>query len=74
MLDRSLKFLRDLLHTPSASGYERSIQDLVRGWAKPLADEVRTDRHGNVIAIRYAKDRKESRRASCSRAIAIRSL
>ena len=60
MLDRSLKFLRDLLHTPSPSGYERSIQDLVRGWAKPLADEVRTDRHGNVIAIRYAKDRKES--------------
>lgn len=57
MQDRSLKFLRDLLHTPSPSGYERSIQDVVRAWATPLADEVRTDRHGNVIAIRHAKDK-----------------
>jgi endoglucanase len=60
MLDRSLKFLRDLLHTPSPSGYERSIQDVVRTWAKPLADEVRTDRHGNVIAVRHGKDRSAS--------------
>lgn len=57
MHDQSLKFLRDLLHTPSPSGYERSIQDVVRAWASPLADEVRTDRHGNVIALRRAADR-----------------
>ncbi|MGE0529551.1 MAG: M42 family metallopeptidase [Bdellovibrionales bacterium] len=37
--------------TPSPSGYERPIQDVVRAWAKPLADEVSTDRHGNVIAV-----------------------
>ena len=44
-------FLRSLLETPSASGFERPIQDVVRAWARPLADEVHTDRHGNVIAV-----------------------
>src|SRR5438874_187094 len=53
MHDGSLKFLRDLLETPSASGSERAIQDVVRVWAGRYADEVRTDRHGNVIAARY---------------------
>jgi tetrahedral aminopeptidase len=52
MQDRSHQFLKDLLHTPSPSGYERPIQDVVRRWAREFADEVRTDRHGNVIAVR----------------------
>jgi len=51
MQDSSLAFLKNLLNTPSASGFERAIQDMVRAWAKPYADEVRTDRHGNVIAV-----------------------
>ncbi|HYV37566.1 MAG TPA: M42 family metallopeptidase [Gemmataceae bacterium] len=51
MQEASLAFLKNLLHTPSASGFERAIQDVVRSWAKPYADEVRTDRHGNVIAV-----------------------
>jgi endoglucanase len=51
MQENSLRFLKDLLHTPSASGYERPIQDVVRAWAGPLADELRTDRHGNVLAV-----------------------
>src|SRR4051812_19388535 len=50
MQDASLAFLKNLLVTPSASGFERAIQDVVRSWAKQYADEVRTDRHGNVIA------------------------
>src|SRR3954453_15123990 len=52
----SLKFLRDLLETPSASGFERAIQDVVRAWAGKYADEARTDRQGNVIAAVYPKD------------------
>jgi endoglucanase len=52
MHDASLAFLRTLLETPSPSGFERPIQDVVRGWAQPFADELRTDRHGNVIAVR----------------------
>src|SRR5438105_9994164 len=51
MQESSLTFLKDLLHTPSASGFERGIQDVVRTWAKQYADEVRTDRHGNVLAV-----------------------
>src|SRR6266481_6262521 len=51
MHDESLAFLKRLLETPSPSGSERRIQDAVRAWAKPLADEVRTDRHGNVLAV-----------------------
>src|SRR3954453_2086037 len=57
----SLKFLRDLLETPSASGYERAIQDVVRTWAGKYADEVRTDRHGNVIAVVGPKDASAQR-------------
>jgi endoglucanase len=53
MHDSSLAFLKRLLQTPSASGFERAIQDVVRDWAGTYADEVRTDRHGNVIAIRH---------------------
>jgi tetrahedral aminopeptidase len=51
MQEPSLAFLKNLLHTPSASGFERAIQDVVRAWAQPYAHEVRTDRHGNVIAV-----------------------
>jgi endoglucanase len=51
MHDPSLTFLKNLLHTPSPSGFERPVQEVVRSWAKPLADEVRTDRHGNAIAV-----------------------
>src|SRR5215831_8451095 len=50
----SRDFLKTLLETPSPSGYERPVQDLVRAWAREYADEVRTDRHGNVIAARRA--------------------
>src|SRR5689334_20211649 len=53
MHDQSHAFFRKLLETPSPSGYEQRIQDVVRDWARNYADEVRTDRHGNVIAARY---------------------
>ena len=53
MDERSHAFLKELLETPSPSGYERPVQDVVRRWAAPLADEVRTDRHGNVIAALF---------------------
>jgi tetrahedral aminopeptidase len=53
MHDQSHAFLQKLLETPSPSGYERPIQDVVRAWAEQYADEVRTDRHGNVIAARH---------------------
>src|SRR6201993_1467114 len=51
MQDLSHEFLKNLLETPSPSGFERPVQEVVRAWAKPYADEVRTDRHGNVLAV-----------------------
>jgi endoglucanase len=39
-----------LLETPSPSGYEQPIQEVVRSYVRPFADEVRTDSHGNVAA------------------------
>src|SRR5256886_2700288 len=52
MRDESLSFLKRLLETPSPSGFERPVQEVVRAWARPLADDIRTDRHGNVMAVR----------------------
>src|SRR5215471_18311006 len=60
MHDSSLAFLKDLLETPSPSGFERPIQDVVRAWASQYADEVRTDRHGNVLAIRHPSHEQAS--------------
>lgn len=48
----SFEFLKQLLHTPSPSGYERPIQDVVRKYVAGFADEVRTDLHGNVIVCK----------------------
>lgn len=45
-------FLLRLLDTPSPSGYERPIQDVVRAYVADFADRVITDLHGNVIACK----------------------
>src|SRR5579872_4569635 len=50
MDDRAFDFLRDLLNSPSPSGYEQPVQSVVRNYAGRFASEVRTDWHGNVIA------------------------
>lgn len=45
-------FLKQLLHTPSPSGYEGPIQAVVRQYIAPFADRVTTDVHGNVVACK----------------------
>ena len=45
-------FLKKLLDTPSPSGFEKPIQDVVREYVASFADEVTTDLHGNVIACK----------------------
>jgi endoglucanase len=45
-------FLKKLVETPSPSGYEQSVQKLVRERIKPWCDEVRTDVMGNVFGVR----------------------
>jgi len=49
MQSNALDFLRELLETPSPSGYEGPIQEIVRQYANDFADEVTTDVHGNVM-------------------------
>jgi endoglucanase len=50
-MDKSAKkFFQEILETPSPSGYEQPVQDIVRRYVADFADEVRTDLHGNVIA------------------------
>ena len=44
------KFFQQILETPSPSGYEQPVQNLVRAYSSEFADEVTTDLHGNVIA------------------------
>jgi endoglucanase len=50
-MERSAKkFFKDILETPSPSGYEQPVQEIVRKYVADFADDVRTDLHGNVIA------------------------
>ena len=50
MQDSAKEFFRKILETPSPSGYEQPVQDVVRSYVGDFADEVTTDLHGNVIA------------------------
>lgn len=52
MENKPLAFLKQLLETPSPSGYEQPIQQVVRKYVSTFADSVETDLHGNVIVGR----------------------
>lgn len=51
MRKQSKQFLVDLLESPSVSGYEQPVQAVVRKYIGKVADELRTDSHGNVHAV-----------------------
>ncbi len=48
----SQAFFEQILETPSPSGFESPLQQVVRVYAGQFADEVTTDVHGNVMAVR----------------------
>jgi putative aminopeptidase FrvX len=48
----SAEFLKKLIETPSPSGFEQPAQKLIRERLKDSVDEIRTDVHGNVIAVK----------------------
>ena len=52
MRKASEKFLRNMIAAPSPSGFEEPVQRIVRDYVGKYADEVRTDLHGNVIAVK----------------------
>ncbi len=51
------EFLKRLIETPSPSGYERPVQEVVRAYVADFAERVETDVHGNVIAVRNPEGR-----------------
>ena len=53
----SKDFLKQLVETPSPSGYEHNVQKLVRERIQPWCDNVRTDVMGNVFGMRNADGR-----------------
>jgi len=52
MESEALDLFKTVLQTPSPSGYESPLQAVVREYAGRFADEVSTDVHGNVIAVK----------------------
>ncbi len=50
MNEQDFAFLKELVETPSPSGFEQPAQRVIRRVLAPVADEVRTDVMGNVIA------------------------
>jgi endoglucanase len=53
----SKSFLRQLVETPSPSGYEHNVQKLVRERIAPWCDSIRTDVMGNVFGVRNPESR-----------------
>ncbi|MBI5707104.1 MAG: M42 family metallopeptidase [Armatimonadetes bacterium] len=51
MRKESLHFLKEIVNTPSPSGYEERAAEVYRAYTGPFADKVTTDVHGNVAAI-----------------------
>lgn len=47
----SFEFLTRMLETPSPSGFETKLQQVVKKRVAPFADEVKVDVHGNLIAV-----------------------
>jgi len=50
MDEKDFAFLKELVETPSPSGFEQPAQRVLRRELEPVADELRTDVMGNVIA------------------------
>ena len=49
MRPQQFNFLKAIEETPSVSGFEQPVGQIIRKYVKPFADDVRTDVHGNTI-------------------------
>lgn len=50
MEESRIAFLRSMIASPSPSGFEQRVQQVIREEVQNYTDELRTDVHGNVIA------------------------
>ncbi len=51
MEEERMSFLKDLINSISPSGFEKDAAEIWKDRAKRFSDKVKTDRHGNSIAI-----------------------
>ncbi|MBI5778682.1 MAG: M42 family metallopeptidase [Planctomycetes bacterium] len=51
MESKSLNFLKELVNSPSPSGYEQPTQEIWCKYVRPFVDEIKKDVHGNAIAV-----------------------
>ena len=63
-MNLNFHLLSEICKTPGAPGFEGPIRQLVLKELKGLVDECSVDSMGNVIAIKYGKDRSKSILAS----------
>ncbi len=56
MDEARISVLRRMIASPSPSGFEQPVQQVIREEIKQYTDEVRTDIHGNVIATLNASE------------------
>jgi endoglucanase len=49
------KFFTELVEAPSPSGFEQPAQAVYRRFVKKYTDDIKTDVHGNVIALKKGK-------------------
>ncbi len=50
MKKKHVKFLKEIVETPSPTGSEVAVADIVRERLMPIADEIHTDTMGSVHA------------------------
>ena len=50
MEEQSRDFFYSLIRTPSPSGDEEKIQSVIKDYIRDVADEIRVDVHGNLVA------------------------
>lgn len=53
-----LEFFIELLESPSPSGFEQKTQNVFKHFVAKYADEVQSDRNGNVFALKKGKGKK----------------
>jgi putative aminopeptidase FrvX len=54
-MELNIELLKEVCEIAGAPGFEKRIRDLVIKIVTPLADEVKTDNLGNVIAVKKSK-------------------
>ena len=61
-MDVNVKLLKQICEIAGAPGFEKRVRDLVIELVTPLADEVKVDNLGNIIAVKKGKKNPDGKR------------